>query len=1609
MRVSIDAALTSRFGERLGRSVDTVLWGWQRVPALGVANGQVVLPRRSPHLLRIRYANTDSVRVIIARVVPDQRARALSYAGHGRGLAIWSRLVKDSVVRVVAARADSLHEGTLDVPATWVPERWGGDTPLLIRALPSKVAPVTPVARAAGGAARLPMVTVVPANYEREPYFAVVQRSDLAVHVARHGGENDVWVTGRATGEPVRGAHVTLMRGGERQGGTTTDSMGLAHLSGIGARSTRDAVLDRLVQVEHEGDVVLLSLPPDYTRDDRDFPSDSTSVPPAIAVRGALSGVAFSDRGIYRPGQRVFVKGIARTYRSETGYRAPASDSARWTLAFERDGSREPMATRSGRLGDFGTHSDTLELPATARVGWYRAAFAVRDRYGWRDAAEARFSVAEYRVPEFAVRATADSSVPLYAGDSATVHVEGRYLYGPPMTNAVVDAVVSTSDDWGPTPRVKALEGFEVGRATWLDEDRSREPEQQPAAARLGADGTLVMRVPSRRVTRPGVLSVWVMVRDANRQTISASTSLPVRVADAFVGVRTAQRRWDWTVEKPIPIELVAVRGDGSPRPGATVALTAYRIDWRAGHWQRDTTWRDAVASADGPVKASFTPTLPGWYEIVASVRDDRGRLAESSVHVGVMGPGWRGREGGLFVTIDKNEVSTGDTVTAIVEASADLLAWASLRERGTRWQQLVTLERGLNVLKVPVPTTSAQHAELHVMAIRPVSTAPRLDSEVPYFMHASASLHVTDSARMLTVRVATERARYQPRDTVRVAVSVSDHHARGRRSELAVWAVDEGVVSLTGFAPPPVLMQLLQGSQEYWWLSSTLLGTLVPGPPGLGPLFSLYDSFRRAGVTGAAASVALESVVVTGYGLHDEVRVRIRGVSAVVPALRHRFVTTPFFAGSLVTDAEGRATTSFVLPDNVTTYRVFAVAVDDEVSAGAGDTTIVSSRPLVVRAALPRTVRTGDSLYAGAVLTREGADATTPVELSVRADGIRIAGATVTRDTLVGGQARERRFAMRVNADDSVSVGFTAVSAGLGDAVLARLPVSATGRPRAHVAMGSLRTEGTVELQLPEDLDPKRSRLVLQTGHSPLPLLRELDARLRVYPYACTEQLASAARALVARARVERTLGASTTLASDDRKRLEIAVNVLLDRQKPEGGFGYWSATHWTTPWLTSHALEALLGARDLGVTVPQAAIERAWRYLANAHVGVFADSAWWPHEALHAARLLRTLAHPDTTLERRVWARRAELDFVDRLTLALLRAAAGDSANGRMLVDDAWRSTRVEGRRVVVEDSVVPRWWLFRAVTGSYTGLLRATAALRPQHPQLAPLLQSLLESARSDAVSRWNTVDQSTLAEAIEAVVAPLGLSVGTRLTVTDARGATSTHELQPRSAGSLALALERFVVDGNGRRTVRVKLASPAATPLYYALTLFEVPIVRPVRPDQEGIAIERWYERYADGKPITEVREGELVRVRLRITAPRDREFVVVDDPLPAGLEAVDQSLRTSGSLPPYAGAPRLEGDSREGPVGQKWLYGSWDGGWWTPWEHKEIRDDRVLWFARQLWRGSYQASYVARATTAGRFVRPPAQAEEMYNPAVHGRSEGGVFSILSIDQPTPDR
>jgi hypothetical protein len=202
------------------------------------------------------------------------------------------------------------------------------------------------------------------------------------------------------------------------------------------------------------------------------------------------------------------------------------------------------------------------------------------------------------------------------------------------------------------------------------------------------------------------------------------------------------------------------------------------------------------------------------------------------------------------------------------------------------------------------------------------------------------------------------------------------------------------------------------------------------------------------------------------------------------------------------------------------------------------------------------------------------------------------------------------------------------------------------------------------------------------------------------------------------------------------------------------------------------------------------------------------------------------------------------------------------------------------------------------------------------------------------------------------------------------------------------------------------------AEGGGAPVFFYVTVQAVPAARPVSPADAGIKVERWYERYDRPVPITRAVEGDLVRVKLRVTVPELRNFIVVDDALPAGLEAVDLSLRTAG-LPPVASASQPQqqegGDENAdqeqqqvtGSEGPGWYYGYWEFGWWSPWDHRELRDDRVVYVATTLWPGTYTMSYVARATTPGVFVRPPVHAEEMYNPGVNGRSDGGVFTVTA--------
>ncbi|MBA3260671.1 MAG: hypothetical protein H0T68_14545 [Gemmatimonadales bacterium] len=1093
---------------------------------------------------------------------------------------------------------------------------------------------------------------------------------------------------------------------------------------------------------------------------------------------------------------------------------------------------------------------------------------------------------------------------------------------------------------------------------------------------------------------RPSRATVEATVTDVNRQTVSASSSVLVHPAAFYLGARAEGQSYFWTAGMPETVSVMAVRPDGARVPGIEVEGTVVRREWhqvrreRAGYgelvgeWVSDTVARCAVSTTADPVPCRFTPPAGGTYTVRFTARDPAGREVATSFHRWAIGKDWvpwnDENQFKMDVVPDRTRYSVGDTATVLFASPfTDAEAWITIEREGLLQQRRMRIGSGTTTLELPVTEAFAPNVFVSIVVARGRSARPGPldDPGRPTIRVGYAELRVTPERKRLAVRVAPVAREYRPGDTARVALQVRDAEGKGHRSEVTLWAVDEAVLALTGYRTPDPLDLLYQPRGLGMRLASTLTAVAPQVPEG--------EKGKRAPGGGGGADAA--------------------------DILRSRFQTTAFFLGSVVTDAAGRATAAAELPDNLTTFRLMAVAVTAGDRFGSGQSSLLVTRPLVARPALPRFLRESDRFAAGVVVNARTGDARR-VTVDASATGAKLEGPRRRDAILEAGRGREVRFDFLARAGDSASFHFTASGGGDADAVALGLPIRPNHHPLAFTVAGVLHDTATAEVALPGDVDPARSRVSLSLGSSPLAMIRGAERWLRVYPYWCTEQIASAAEPLIALYRSAPLLGADSALVRRARADLERVVATLSRRQRADGGIGLWSAADWTTPWLSSYAGAVLLEARAAGLPVSDSVLARLGGYLQRslAEGGpVQAPVVHWYRRSdvrlsdrIMAVDYLSRAGLRDRAAENELLRVAAQLAWEDRVRLAHVLARGGDAASARRLLQPAWAGVKVEGRRATLP-AATPRDFYFLSRMRPTAWLLGATLAVDPAHPLVGPLVETLIQQGRGERWV-WNTQDYGTAVAALaefqrrQSAGAARGIRVsggGRTLLRLDSLGA----------ARDSSFALAGLVEKGRGGPRLRLSLEAKSGGigPLFYYVTVTTAPRAAPVRPGDRGIQVERWYERYDTGKPLTDVAEGELVRVRLRVTVPAERHFVVLDDALPAGLEAVDLSLRTVGGMPGPGATDSSATDGESTEEGEeRWAYGSWDAGWWSPFDHRELRDDRVVFVATRLWKGSYTATYLARATTPGTFTRPPAHAEEMYNPGVFGESDGGVFVVL---------
>jgi alpha-2-macroglobulin len=728
---------------------------------------------------------------------------------------------------------------------------------------------------------------------------------------------------------------------------------------------------------------------------------------------------------------------------------------------------------------------------------------------------------------------------------------------------------------------------------------------------------------------------------------------------------------------------------------------------------------------------------------------------------------------------------------------------------------------------------------------------------------------------------------------------------------------------------------------------------------------------------------------------------------------VRADFAPLAVFEPALRTDAEGRVQVRVRLPESLTRYRAMAVAVAGAELFGTGEAAVTARKDLVVRVLAPRFLNHGDR-FELPVLVQNTSAASQQVEVAARAAGLELMGAAGRGVTLAPGARVELRFAAAAVRPGTAQVQVIAAAGALSDAAAVTIPVLTPATVEAFALHGSIGGSGAeavvLPLARPRGVIEGFGGLDVTISSTALQSLTDAVLYLRTYPFEGAEHIASRVLAVAALRDVLSAFAAEGLPSPDELVAgTQRDIADLVARQMPDGGWTFWRGGTRTDPFVSVHVAHALVRARERDFDVPPAALQQAARYLNDidrqlerwplrVRQSMNAYSIYVRHrigdaQALADARRLAAAAPTQVGGELPVEAAGWLLHVLAQDAASSAQAAALRDAIMNRLVETAGTATFAER----YEDGT---HLLLHSRRRTDAVVLEALIAARADDDVVTKLASSLLAHRMA---GRWSGTQENAWVllaldryfRTYEATTPAFegGVWLGDRYVGGDAfRGRSTDRTLVAVPMPDLirANATELVVArEGEGR--------------MYYRAALRYAPADPRVPPAQRGFTVTRSYAAVDDPTDVTRdedgtwrVRAGARVRVSLSVVAPSVRYHVALVDPLPAGFEPINPDLRGTGfadePMPrqPIPGA-RLDAPRALPPPLP------WQRAWF---EHQNLRDDRAEAFASLLPAGSYEYSYLARATTPGAFVVPPPRAEMMYEPETFGRAAGEVVVVV---------
>ncbi len=1378
-----------------------------------------------------------------------------------------------------------------------------------------------------------------------------IQATSIGLSVFEDSSHVRVWATSLRDGTPLDGVEIET----EPQGpAATTDRGGLAVLSPRGAVS-------RVVARSGEDSAFF----------DADlFPWKRTRRPTGSED---LLWYVVDDRGLYRPGEVVNVKGwLRRVEGANGGDLALPGEHLSGVTYRVTDGTKE-IASGAERLNELGGFHTSFAIPADADLGFADIELIAGKQEHHRHSIQ----IQEFRRPEFEVSIQKDSG-PFFVSDAIAIETRAAYYAGGGLPGAAIDyAVFAYPARYTPPNRSDFTfqgYGFERDLPTASHETRT------------DGSGAHWLGLELEGASFPMTVSVRAGITDLNRQSWNAKTELLVHAADRYVGLRTKRS----FVERGVPlrVEALVTDIDGTALGGEPVRLEAFRTRWvYRGKWLQEDTDRQSceITSGVSPVACSFETPVGGRYRVRARVEDDRRRSNESEIAVWVSGgdlPPNRGLpKEEVTLIADRESYRPGEIAEVLLVAPfAPAEALISVRRSGIVRTEVLHLDGPTESFALPIEEGFAPNVHVQVdLAGRTERTddAGQVLSRLPK-RPARASgaidLKVPPRDRTLALSVTPRESVLAPGAETVIDVALAD--ARGvpvARAEVLVAVVDEAVLALSRYR--------FQDPMEVFY---------PPRDSGVAD-FHLRDRVLLA--SDSALPSIFGGVNVANSALSSLETVRPPAAPPPPPQspLRPRsdFRALALFAPSVRTDERGRAAVPLTLPDSLTRYRVMAVGTDGARRFGSSEAALTVRLPLMVRPSPPRFLNYGDR-FELPVLLQNQTDEPLEVKVAVEARNARLLDSGARRAAVPAFDRVEVRFPAAAANGGSATFQAIATSGSLEDASLFSLPVWTPATTEAFATYGEIDRGGVSQpVRRPESVAPEFGGLEIGMSSTALQSLTDAFLYLNDYPFQCAEQIASRLLAIVALKDVLAAFGgAGLPEATTLETRIKQDFDSLTRLQNADGGFAFWRRGDESWPFLSIHAAHSFVRAREKGIAVPDDLWRLSREYLVDIEEKIPDDYGAEERRSLiaYATYVLGRAGELDSKRARAVIEDAGGIEGVPLEALGWLLPVLAAHADSAGLVVEVRRHlnnrvTETAGAAHFVTSYEDGAHVLLSSDRRADGVLLEALIGVAPESDLIPKLAAGLLAHRTA---GRWSGTQEN--------VFAVLALERYFRTFENEAPDFVARTWLGDGLAGERAF---------RGRTTERHRIEIPMSalmnfgeeTPfvlskegqgrLYYRIGLTYAPSDLSLDPLERGFTVERRYEAVDATEDVTRlgdgtwrVRAGALVRVVLTFVAPSRRYHVALVDPLAAGLEPLNPALA-------IAAPPDVLDRALDPRVW--WLRRQW-------FDHQNLRDERAEAFTSLLWEGVHEYAYFARATTPGDFVVPPTRVEEMYSPETFGRS-----------------